>query len=247
MRSLSTLVFSRLRIVCERVFAALLLLTAMLAFEGRATAQTSEPTYSFTYFEVETANAAQAAALMKAYRSESRREEGNLEFVVMQGIDRSNHFVIVEGWTTAAASTKHEQSAATAAFSAAWAPIRISPPDKHVVEPFALGSLAGAEVSDAIYMVEHIDFMPAGRDAAPPLVTALAEGARKEAGALRFDVFRQLARRNNHYQVVSKWVGKAAFEAHEIASFARRFRAESSLGKPAQRANLYDQRLYREL
>jgi quinol monooxygenase YgiN len=227
--------------------ASLLVSIAALNWQGSAAAQTSEASHAFTYIEVETGAAAKAIELMKRYQQASRAEDDNLEHIVLQGIDRPNHFLIFEGWKTADAFSKHDQSVATIEFSNNLAPIRISPPDRHAVEPFSLAPASNLESAGRLYMIEHIDFLPPGRDAAPSLVTALAESSRKEPGAFRYDVFRQLARRNNHFQVVSSWASAADFEAHEMASSARRFRAETSLEKPAERANLYDQRLYKGL
>jgi quinol monooxygenase YgiN len=229
------------------LLAGFLFSIAALNWQGAAAAQTSEASHAFTYIEVETGAAAKAIELIKKYQQASRAEDDNLEHIVLQRIDRPNHFIIFEGWKTAAAFSKHDQSAATIEFSNNLAPIRISPPDRHVVEPFSLAPASSLESAGRLYMIEHIDFMPPGRDVAPPLVTALAESSRKETGALRYDVFRQLARRNNHYQVVSTWASAADFEAHEMAGSARRFRAETSLGTSAERANLYDQRLYKGL
>jgi quinol monooxygenase YgiN len=88
---------------------------------------------------------------------------------------------------------------------------------------------------------------PAYAAAAQPLVKALAESTKKEAGAVRYDVYRQPPPRINHYEVVSAWTDAKAFDAHETAAHTLLFRAASIMGGGAPRANLYDQRLYKAL
>src|SRR5438270_3335262 len=102
----------------------------------------------------------------------------------------------------------------------------------------------------ALYMVEHVDFLggdPAIPIAAAPLVKALAEASQKEAGALRYDIYRQPPPRINHYEVVAVWTDAKAFDAHETATHTLQFRAATAQGGRAWRANLYDQRLYKVL
>src|SRR2546430_14359735 len=97
-------------------------------------------------------------------------------------------------------------------------------------------------------MVEHVDFLggdPAIAIAAAPLVKALAEASQKEAGTLRYDVYRQPPPRINHYEVVAGWTDAKAFDAHENAAHTLQFRAVTAQGGWGRRANLYDQRLYK--
>ena len=54
--------------------------------------------YAMTYLDVSTDWVLQGAALIKRYRDTSRREAGNLEFMVLQETTRPNRFAIVEGW-----------------------------------------------------------------------------------------------------------------------------------------------------
>ena len=226
-------------------FAVALFTFANFASSEKLAAQTSETTHAFTYLEVAPDAGDKAMEALAKYRDASRAETDNLEFTVMRGIERPNHFLIVEGWRTADAFAKHDQGAAAATFATSWSRIRISPPDRHAVEPFTLAPARQAPAQGQIYMIEHIDFMPPGRDVAPGLVRALAEAARGEAGNIRYDVFRQPLRRNNHYQVVSVWATPDDFRAHEIGAAARHFRVESAPSTPAERANLQDQRLFR--
>ena len=119
-----------------------------------------------------------------------------------------------------------------------------------MLQPFANAPARTAPASGALYMVEHVDFLggdPAIAAAAAPLVKALAEASQKEAGAVRYDIYRQPPPRINHYEVVAAWTDAKAFDAHETAAHTLQFRAATAQGGPAWRANLYDQRLYRVL
>ena len=114
------------------------------------------------------------------------------------------------------------------------------------VVPAARAAPAGG----GIYMVEHVDFLggdPAIAIAAAPLVKALAEASQKEAGVVRYDIYRQPPPRINHYEVVAVWTDAKAFDAHETAVHTLQFRAATAQGGLAWRANLYDQRLYKVL
>jgi len=225
-----------------------LLIAAAIAVVPAARAQTSaDGVYAVTYLDVGTTAVAQGAELIKKFRDASRREAANLEFTVLQETSRPNRFVIMEGWKDQAAFESHDKGTAKAEFETALKPVRNSPPDRHMLQPFA-NAPARALPPGALYMVEHVDFLggdPAIAIAAAPLVKALAEASQKEAGTLRYDVYRQPPPRINHYEVVAVWTDAKAFDAHETAAHTLQFRAVTAQGGRAWRANLYDQRLYK--
>jgi quinol monooxygenase YgiN len=231
-------------------FSASVVTAAALAVMPAAQAQTNDAVYAVTYLDVGANAVAQGVDLLKRYRDTSRGETANLEFTVLQETSRPNRFVIVEAWKDQAAFDAHTKAAAAAQFLDALKPIRNSPPDRHMLQPFANGASRPAPASGALYMVEHVDFMggdPAIAAAAAPLVKGLADSSRQEAGAVRYEIYRQPPPRINHYEVVAAWTGAKAFDAHEIAAHTLQFRAATAQGGPAWRANLYDQRLYRVL
>jgi quinol monooxygenase YgiN len=210
----------------------------------------AEGIFAVTYLDVAPSALGQGVDLLKKFRESSQRESANLEFTVLQEASRSNRFVIVEGWKDQAAFDAHDKGAAKAGFENALKPIRNSPPDRHMLQPFANAAARPPLASGALYMVEHIDFMggdPAYAAAAAPLVKALAEATQKEAGAVRYEIYRQPPPRINHYEVVSAWTDGKAFDAHETAAHTLQFRGASVMGGGAPRANLYDQRLYKVL
>lgn len=200
--------------------------------------------YAVTYLDVGVSSVAQGVALIKKYRDASRLEPANLEFTVLQETSRPNRFVVMEGWKDQAAFEAHDKGAAKAEFQDALKPIRNSPPDRHMLHGFATAAARAAPAGGGLYMVEHVDFLPAFGPTAPPLVKALAEATQKETDAMRYDIYQQPAPRTNHYTVVAVWTGAKAFDAHETAAYTRQFRAATAY---PGRANLYDQRLYHAL
>jgi quinol monooxygenase YgiN len=223
---------------------------AALAVVPPARAQTgTDAVYAVTYLDVGTNSVAQGVELIKKFREASRRETANLEFTVLQEMSRPNRFVIMEGWKDQAAFEAHDKGTAKAEFETVLKPIRNSPPDRHMLQPYA-NAPARADPAGALYMVEHVDFLggdPAIAIAAAPLVKALAESSQKEAGAVRYEIYRQPPPRINHYEVVAVWTDAKAFDAHETAAHTLQFRAATAQGGRAWRANLYDQRLYKAL
>jgi quinol monooxygenase YgiN len=231
-------------------FAAGFLVVAAAVAGSPAQAQTSaEPVFAVTYLDVGVGAVPQGIELIKKYRDQSRREDANLEFTILQETSRPNRFAIMEAWRDKAAFDAHDKGAAKVEFEGALKPIRNSPSDRKMLQPFANAPARRIEPG-ALYMVEHIDFLggdPAIAAAAAPLVTALAESSQKEAGALRYEIYRMPPPRINHYEVVAAWTDAKAFDAHETSGHTLEFRNASAQGGKAWRANLYDQRLYKAL
>jgi quinol monooxygenase YgiN len=233
-----------------RLAAAGCLIAIAAAVAPAVRAQSGGDTvFAVTYLDVGADAVPQGVELIKKYRDESRREAANLEFTILQETNRPNRFAIVEGWQDQAAFEAHDKGAAKAVFEGALKPIRNSPPDRKMLQPFA--NMPARRVGPgALYMVEHVDFMggaPAVAAAAAPLVKALAEASQKEAGALRYDIYRMPPPRINHYEAVAAWTDAKAFDAHETAAHTLEFRAATAQGGRATRANLYDQRRYKAL
>jgi quinol monooxygenase YgiN len=201
-----------------------------------------EAVYAVTYLDVAASSASRGVDLLKQYRESSRHEAGNVEFTVLQEVARPNRFAIVEGWKDQSAFDAHEKAMSTTQFQEALKTIRNSPPNQHVLHGFATGSARTEPSSGALYMVEHIDFLPMFGNIAQPVVRGLAESSAKEDGVLRYDIYQEPAPHANHYSVVAAWTSMKAFDAHETAPHTREFRTATVM--PA-RGNLYDQRLYK--
>ena len=151
---------------------------AYLAAPG-ARAQTGDgPAYAVTYLDVGVDSTAAALSQMRDYQARSLREDGNLEFRVLREIIRPNRFVVFEGWQDSAALSRHAQSGPTVALDRALAPIRNSPP--FVMQPYRVFDTAPSTAlgSDAIYVVEHLDFRKTFVQPAYQLVHALTVSSR---------------------------------------------------------------------
>jgi quinol monooxygenase YgiN len=231
------------------VFSTVLIAATVVSAPAAFAQTAADGVYAVTYLDVGTTAVAQGVDLIRKLRDASRSEAANLEFTILQEASRPNRFVIMEAWKDQAAFEAHDKGSAKAEFEAALKPIRNSPPDRKMLQPYA-NVAARAAPAGALYMVEHVDFLggdPAIAIAAAPLVKALAEASQKEAGALRYDIYRQPPPRINHYEVVAVWTDAKAFDAHETATHTLQFRAATAQGGRAWRANLYDQRLYKVL
>src|SRR5207344_1531830 len=116
------------------IVRALLALTAAVVAPA---AQAQTPVYAVTYLDVGTNAVAQGVDLIKKHRDAIRRDPANLEFTVLQETSRPNRFVIMEGWKDQAAFEAHDKGAAKSEFEGALKPIRNSPPDRHMLQPYA--------------------------------------------------------------------------------------------------------------
>src|ERR1700730_19155765 len=178
MRPILKLPLRRLFVVFGRcAAAAFLTIAAAIAVAPAAQAQSGpDAVHAVTFLDVGTGAVPQGVELIKKYRELSRREAANSEFTVLQETNRPNRFVIMEGWKDQTAFEAHDKGAAKAEFEGSLKPIRNSPPDRHMLQPFANAPARTAPASGAIYHVEHVDFMggdPAVLIRAAPLVKAL--------------------------------------------------------------------------
>ena len=145
--------------------------------------------YAVTYIDVAANSVPQGITLLKKYRETSRHEAGNLEFTVLQETIRPNRFVIFEGWKDQAALDAHSKGASSSEFQEALKPIRNSPPYQMMPYTFVTAPARAKPGPGAIYMVEHMDFMPTFAKTALPLVKELAENTQKEEGLIRYDAY----------------------------------------------------------
>jgi quinol monooxygenase YgiN len=252
MRAISKELTTRSFAAFSRCLAAgsLVIATAVAVAPAALAQSGADAVFAVTYLDVGAGAVPQGVELIKKYRDQTRREAANLEFTILQETSRPNRFVIMEGWRDQAAFEAHDKGAAKAEFEGALKPIRNSPPDRKMLQPFANASARPAPAGGALFMVEHVDFLggdPAIAATAAPLVKALAEASQKEASAVRYEIYRMPPPRINHYEVVAAWTDAKAFDAHETAAHTLQFRAATAQGGRAWRANLYDQRLYKAL
>jgi quinol monooxygenase YgiN len=194
--------------------------------------------YVVTYFEVGAPMAAQAAALARQFADANRKAEGNTAFQVFEELGRPGRFAMLEAWRDKAAVDAH--GAALTAFHDKLQPMLVSPFDSRPSTPLSIAPPLGRLGARTVYVVTHVDVVPANKDRAIELVKALAEASRKDSGNLWFDVLQQDSR-PNHFTLVEAWHDRKAHDAAAMAAQTKDFRQQLT---PLSGA-LYDERLYR--
>lgn len=226
-----------------RLFFRLALATAIAAAAlGKTAYAQGNTVYLATYVEMMPNAVATGVSLLKRYRDESRREAGNLRFDALAEIARANRFVIVEAWRDKAAFDAHAQSAGAVQFREKLKAIEDAPSDARITNALYLGRGANENRVGAIYVVTHVDVLPAGKDACMAALKAMSVDTVKDAGNISYEVLQQV-NRANHFAVVEEWTNMKAVDAHAMAAHTRAFREKLI---PIAGA-LYDERLYKAL
>jgi quinol monooxygenase YgiN len=105
-------------------------------------------------------------------------------------------------------------------------------------------SADGSKIDAAknVYIVTHIDVMPAFSDGAGKAIQKYAAESRKDKGAIGIEGLVQDGR-PNHFTIVETWQNREAFEAHAGTAHAHEFRdtLQPMLGAP------FDERLHEVL
>jgi quinol monooxygenase YgiN len=221
---------------------------------GVAAAQTSEDVpqpkrhaqdsaiYVTTYVEVMANAIAPGVSLLEAYRDASRKEDGCLRFNVLQEIGRPNRFAIVEAWRNPAALDTHAKAASTLQFRDKLKAIETAPYDERINNGLVAQKGKKAAGPGMIYVVTHVDVVPAGKDECIAALKAMIVESADDFGNISYDAFEQ-ANRGNHFTVIEAWANNVAFDAHATATHTRAFREKilPFIGAP------YDDRLYQAL
>jgi quinol monooxygenase YgiN len=226
------------RLVIGMVIA---LLMATAALVPSAHAQGSA-VYLATYIEVMPNAVAPGTALLKQYGDASSKEDGNLRAVALAEIERPNRFVVVEAWRDKAAFEAHGQSAATLKFRDELKPIADAPYDERINNALYVAQGKNESQSGAIYVLTHVDVIPAGKDDCMAALKAMSVDTASDAGNISYEVLQQ-ANRGNHFTVIEAWTNRKALDAHAMAAHTRAFREKIS---PVAGA-LYDERIYKAL
>jgi quinol monooxygenase YgiN len=198
--------------------------------------------YLATYVEVAPDAVAPGIALLKQYRDASSKEDGNLRAKALAEIERPNRFVVVETWRDKAALEAHGRSAATSKFRDKLKSIADAPYDERITNALYATQGKTEGRSDAIYVVTHVDVIPAGKDDCMAALKAMSVDTAADAGNISYEVLQQ-ANRGNHFTVIEAWTNRKALDAHAMAAHTRAFREKIS---PVAGA-LYDERLYKAL
>jgi quinol monooxygenase YgiN len=93
-----------------------------------------------------------------------------------------------------------------------------------------------------LHVVTYVDVYPDFADTTAKLLQQFAADNRKDAGFVRFQALRDVARAN-HFAIVEVWQSKQAYDAHLTAPHSKAFREQlqQGLGSP------FDERLYNAL
>jgi quinol monooxygenase YgiN len=223
------------------VFLSCLLPLLALAATA-ATPEASQSVHVVVYVDVLASAAPRAAAALKAYRIESRREPGASGVDVFAQEGRASGFAIVEGWRDGAAFETHGNAAAIERLRREMKPLQLAPLDVRVHTAYSLGS-AAALGPHAITLLVHVDVLPPFVADYDQILKRYTEGTRTESGLQRLDILQTLPPHTNHFTVVESWIDAAAWQAHQKAGTAQAYREALT---PMLGA-LYDERAYRKL
>ncbi len=223
------------------VLAAVGLLGAGTLLQARA-----DPARFLTFIEVRSDASQRAQAILREYARTLRRGAMPPQVLVLQEIDRSGRFVVLES---------SERGEALAELERRSRPLRqlldallIAPPDRRAYRDSSSGCGGTAARSDSagtprpLYVVAHLDIAGPMRPGPADALARLAEAACSGAGHGRLEVWQQV-NRGNHFNVIGAWTSARDFDAFAASAAARTFRDTVGpwLGSP------YDERLYRAL
>jgi quinol monooxygenase YgiN len=178
--------------------------------------------YSVAYVDIALASRTSAIAAVKQYRDASRKDDGFQRIEFFEQAGRPAHFCIIETWADNKALDTHAASANTRDFRTKIDSMRLSDYDQRPYKTLSLGTSHNDENSHSTFVITHVDIGGQGTNAAD-LLRKLAEGSRKEAGNLRFDVL-QHAMRANHFTVIEEWQTAKAMEKHATATPTKEYR-----------------------
>ncbi|MBT5330669.1 MAG: hypothetical protein HOL48_02680 [Porticoccaceae bacterium] len=229
------------------------------------------PMWIVTYIEVAGDAVEETEQLLRDQVQASRMEEGNLRFEAVQRISRSNHFVVLETWTSPETRAQHAAADHTLAYRQALQPLLYAPYDErphHGLEVTALDDIPAGD-ADTVYVITHADsippeqFPPCTRSAYPnslcsnALIVQLALDSRDHEGNMRFDILTQ-SNRPNHMTVVEMWQDSETQLDHQSHQEKKDFRdalAGIEMGSGVNpdpqftpdmlTGSLWDERLYR--
>lgn len=198
-------------------------------------------TYRVAYVEVAPSEVGRVTALLREYRQATLKAVGIVRVLVLQQVDRANHFAIQETWKDFASLDAHQSAAEAPTFRDELQRARISPMDERLLQTVSSATLVANPSDAALFVLTHADAR-GDREQAGALMKSLAEQSRQQNGNVVFDVTNQPTA-TNHFTIVEAWRDQRAFEAHQLAEQTRRFRDGFGVLSGA----LYDERLYRSI
>lgn len=216
----------------------MLLGAAMLASLNQPANAQSAAVYAVTYFDIVPADFEKATALLRPFAAATRKEDGNVEFTLLDEVGRSGRMAIVEAWRDKPALDAHQAAVKTLADKLQ--PFTAAPFSTRQFLPLSIAAPpADAKLGTAMWVLTHVDVFPAGKEEVAALVKSFAEDSRKDKGEERFDAL-VWDGHPNHFHLIEAWTDHIAREAHSYLPHTRTFRTKLT---PFEGA-LYDERLY---
>ena len=207
-----------------------------------ATPEPAQPMQVVVYVDVLASAAPRAAAALKAYRTESRREPGASGIDVFAQEGRASGFAIVEVWRDSTALETHGKAAAIERLRREMKPMQLAPLDVRVHTAYSIGS-AAALAPHAITLLVHVDVLPPFVGDYDRILKPYTESTRAESGLQRLNILQTLPPHTNHFTVLESWIDATAWQAHQKAATAQAYRE----GLAPMLGALYDERAYRKL
>ncbi len=216
----------------------------------------ADPARFITYIEVRSDAAPRAEAILREYARALRAGAVSSRVTVLQEIDRSERFVLLESAARAEALVALERQSQPLLQSLD--PLLTAPPDRRAFRELSAGCAQrsardGSAAAPArrarphamprtLYVVTHLDIGGPMRPGPSDALALLAGAACRSPGNLRFQVWQQ-ADRGNHFNLVEVWQRRSDVDTFAASAAARRFRNAVApwLGSP------YEERLYRPL
>jgi quinol monooxygenase YgiN len=193
-----------------------------------------------TYFETRAAVAGEAVRILADYAGARAAAPRLLWVDLLARHGAPGQFALIE----TGAEVAVRDGAAAATRDAALAPLLLAPGDRRDHAALAVASRSPAAVSTAgaVWVVTHVDVVPAHKDSGVARVREHAAASRGRRGCLRFEAWQQ-ADRPNHMTLVEAWTDVSARDAHRAADETRDYRDRLARIVGA----LYDERTYSRL
>jgi len=219
-----------------------LALASAVAMNANTNANAQDAVYVVNYIDAAPASRTNIANALKQLATAGRKDDGNLRFEVLQRTTPNYQFAAVSIWKSQAAYDAHAAAVHSKDFREKNKPHLISLIDDRLHGGMEVAPGEAKIGKGAVFVVTHVDVPPPRKDDCVAALKALVVDSRKEANALRFEVFQQTSR-PNHFSVVEVWSNEKAYENHITAPHTRKFRDTLT---PMTGA-LYDERLYKAL
>ena len=120
--------------------------------------------------------------------------------------------------------------------------IENAPYDERINNALYIGQGKNGSRAGAIYVLTHVDVIPAGKDDCMAVLKAMSADTANDPGNISYEVLQQ-ANRGNHFTVVEAWTDRKSLDGHAMAAHTRAFREKLM---PIAGA-LYDERFYKAL